>query len=259
MKTYFTTNFADFSLIPANRPIDWGKIERMREELKRKNLTKLYPPVVNSKAATKRRYGITDKMGVVDGQHRYISCKLEGLKMYYKISDEAELDDIPKAASMQNSWKLTDYIHHYSTPTNRRPAKTDYLLLGSYASRNNFPISTSLTILCGDRSHYVTKKLKAGELKITRDWNISNAFADAVDDLGKYITFNKQARFLEAFLIAFLNKEYNHDKFMVKLDYLSSKIRRCSDSFAHLEQIEYLYNFNTNKKVKLNTIERTGR
>ena len=253
MKILNTTNFDDFSLIKSNRPPNWNRVDKLRKEVKRKNLTKVYQVVVNSKAASKRRYGLDGtKMAIVDGQHRFLSCKLEGIKMYYQIADSVTLNDIPRAAAMQQSWKLTDYIHHYATN-----GKQQYMLLRSYMERNNFSPCTTVTILCGDRSAHVTDSLKNGELKISRNWAVSNRFAEAINELAKFIPFNKQARFVEAYLICFLNKKFSHTKMITKLEYLSSRINKMSDTYSHLEQLENLYNFNSGDKVKLNTIERT--
>ena len=252
MKTYQTNNFNDFELIKSNRPIHWGKVNKMRKEIKRKNLTSVYNVNVNSKAASKRRYGMDGtKMAVVDGQHRFLSCKLEGITMFYKITDDLQLGDIPKAAALQDSWKMKDYIHHYA-----QEGKMEYMLFRSYSERNNFAPSFTMTILCGDRGSHMLDKLKNGELKITRNWNFSEGFATAVHDLGQYFPFNKQARFLEAYLICYSNKKFSHSKMMGKLEYLSNKMKRCSDVYSHLEQLEYIYNFNSTSRIKLNTARR---
>ena len=250
-----TINFDDFSLIKANRPVDWGKIAVLRKEIKRKNLTKEYPVNVNSKSASKKRYGLDGtKIGVVDGQHRYISCKLERVPMYYQVVDTLTLDDIPRAAAVQSSWKMKDFIHHHATQ-----GKQQYMLFSSYMERNNFAPSSTLTILCGDRSKHTVNRLKNGELNITRHWAEANAFADAIGELGEFISFNKQARFLEAYNICFQNKEFNHSRMITKLEYLSSRMKRMTDTYSHLEQLESVYNFNTkNNKVKLNTIQRVS-
>ena len=249
-----TTNFNDFSLIDSNRPPDWNKVEALRKELRRKNLTKEYPLVMNSKAASKRRYGLDGtKIGVVDGQHRFLSCKLEGIRMYYQVSDNVTLDDIPRAAAMQKSWKMTDYIHHHATN-----GKQPYMLLRSYMERNNFSPCTAVTILCGDRSTHVTNKLKNGEMKISRNWTVANRFAEAINELHDFIPFNKQARFVEAYLMCFTNKKFSHTKMITKLEYLSSRVKKMSDTYSHLEQLDNLYNFNSTDKVKLNTIERNN-
>jgi len=116
MRIYETSNYNMFELIESNRPISWTKIDKMREKIKEKNLTSGYNIIVNSKEVGKERYG-TDgkKYPIVDGQHRYISCKLEGQKFFYQVNDDITLDDIPTAASLQHSWKITDYLHHYTT------------------------------------------------------------------------------------------------------------------------------------------------
>ena len=172
--------------------------------------------------------------------------------MYYQIVDTLTLDDIPRAAAVQSSWKMKDYIHHHATK-----GKQQYLLFKSYMDRNNFAPSSTLSILCGDRSKYTVGKLKSGELRISRDWAVANKFAESIEELGEFITFNRQARFLEAYMICFQNKEFDHSKMITKLEYLSSRMRRMTDTYNHLEQLENVYNFNTkNGKVKLNTIKR---
>ena len=250
MRIYETSNYNMFELIESNRPISWTKIDKMREKIKEKNLTSGYNIIVNSKEAGKERYN-TDgtKFPIVDGQHRYISCKLEGQKFFYQVNDDITLDDIPMAASLQHSWKITDYLHHYTTIGVR-----EYQQFVGYMNRYGFPPSAALIILCGDRGSAKLHDLKRGELKVTRSWALANNFGDATDSLGKYITFNKQARFVEAFFVAFVNSEYSHDRMLAKLEYLSNKMLRCSDMRAHLEQIEYIYNYNSKDKVKLNTM-----
>ena len=250
MRIYETSKYDMFELIESNRPISWTKIDKMRERIKHKNLTSGYNIIVNSKEAGKKRYG-TDgkKYPIVDGQHRYISCKLEGEKFFYQINDDITLDDIPTAASLQHSWKITDYLHHYTTI-----GMHEYKMFVGYMNRYGFPPSAALIVLCGDRGSSTLHNLKRGELKVKRSWALANNFGDATDSLGKYITFNKQARFVEAFFVAFANSDYSHDRMVAKLEYLSSKMLRCSDMRAHLEQIEYIYNYNSKDKVKLNTM-----
>ena len=250
MRIYETSKYDMFELIESNRPISWTKIDKMRERIKHKNLTSGYNIIVNSKEAGKERYGTNgEKYPIVDGQHRYISCKLEGEKFFYQINDDITLDDIPTAASLQHSWKITDYLHHYTTI-----GMHEYKMFVGYMNRYGFPPSAALIVLCGDRGSSTLHNLKRGELKVKRSWALANNFGDATDSLGKYVTFNKQARFVEAFFVAFANSDYSHDRMLAKLEYLSNKMLRCSDMRAHLEQIEYIYNYNSKDKVKLNTM-----
>ena len=246
MRVYETTNYNQFQLIESNRPVDWRKVSRMREEVKRKNLASAYMIIVNSKDKGKRRYK-TDgkKFPIVDGQHRFLSLEAEGKKIYFIVNDDITLDDIPRAASMQNSWKITDYLHHYS-----QRGYSEYKAFSGYMVRNGFPPSVAMTVLLGDRGSWASTALKNGEMKVTTNWDTANKYSDAVHELGAYIKFNKHARFLEAFWIMFTNKEYSHKRMMAKVEYLSSYIKRSPDRNTYLESLEYVYNYNSRDKVR---------
>ena len=248
MRIYETSNYDQFELIKENRPIDWAKIGRMRKAIKTKSLMESYQIIVNSKEAGKERYNTEGKKyPIIDGQHRFISCKLEGKKVYYQVNDNINLDDIPIAANLQDSWKLQDFLHHYATA-----GISEYKAFNGYMHKNGFPASTTLTILCGNRGRYVSSKLKAGELEITRNWTFANNFAAAVDEMGEYISFSKHARFLEAFVEVFSHDDYDHKRMMTKLEFMSGRMRRCSDMKQHLDQLEKVYNYKSRDKIKLN-------
>ena len=250
MRILHTNNYKMFELIKENRPINWPKIERMRIKVREKNLTSAYTIIVNSREAGKERYK-TDgtKLPIVDGQHRFVSCKLENKTVYYQINDDVTLEDIPTAASMQNSWKLTDYLHHFCTKE-----VSEYVKFNEYMTLNEFPPSTTLVILCGDRGSHITNMFKSGKMEVTTAWEFANKFAEAVDDFGAFINFNKHARFIEALHICFEHPKYNHERMMTKIEYLSNKLKRRPDVKSHLEQLEYVYNYKAIKRLKLNTI-----
>ena len=243
-----TKDYDDFEMIESNRPINWKKVERMRGEIRNKNLSSAYVVIVNSKTAGKKRYNTSGtKYPVVDGQHRFMSLKLEGKKIYYLVNDNVTLDDIPRAASMQNAWKLNDYIHHYAVPPINN---MKYQLFQSYMETNKFPASTTAVILLGQRSQLVIAKIKAGNMTFKRSWNRAYKFAECVKDFSKYVKFNKNARFLEAYVRVFDHPKYDHKRMMTKFEYLSDKIYRCSDAQSFLAQFEYIYNYNARDKVK---------
>jgi hypothetical protein len=118
--------------------------------------------------------------------------------------------------------------------------------------RNGFAPSTTLVILCENRDTHTVNMFKNGNLEITRHWDVSNKFSDAIQEIGEYIPFNKQARFVEAFLITFLNEDYSHKRMIAKLEYLSGYMKKCPDTKSHLEQLEYVYNYKSRNKIRLN-------
>ena len=257
MEIIKTNNYDNFELINtenghniSNRPINWNRVSHLREELKSKNLTSAFMIKVNSKKASKKRYNASGKKYcIVDGQHRFLACKLEELPFHYLVNDTLHLKDVPKAASVSKGWSLRDFLHTYVSE-----GKNDYIAFEGYMRTNNFAPSLTLVILCGSRSRHSTKSFINGELQITRDWEFSNAFANAISDFGDYINFNRHARFAEALLIAFQNDKYDHQRMMTKVEYLSGKMKRCADTKMHLEQLEEIYNYNSRDKVRLNLL-----
>ena len=243
-----TNKYDMFELIESNRPIDWAKIDRMRKAIKVKSLMESYQIIVNSKKIGIKRYNTNGKKyPIVDGQHRFISCKLEGVEIYYQINDNITLDDIPIAANLQDSWKLQDFLHHYATA-----GISEYKAFNGYMHKNGFPASSTLIILCGNRGRYVSSKLKAGELEITRNWTFANNFAAAVNEMGEYVNFSKHARFLEAFVEVFSHDDYDHKRMMTKLEFMAGRVRRCPDMKQHLDQLEKVYNYKSRDKTKFN-------
>ena len=252
MKISETSNYDMFELIESNRPISWTKIDKMRERIKHKNLTSGYNIIVNSKEAGKERYGTDGKRyPIVDGQHRYISCKLEGQKFFYQINDDIELDDIPTAASLQHSWILIDYLHHYSTVGIHA-----YKQFVGYMNKNEFPPSTTLIILCGGRGVYFKTAFEQGEMKCSQSWLKAEAFAEAVNgtDTKKgvvfYLKYARNSRFVEAFWVLFRHKEYDHPRMMAKLEYLASTMQKCPDKSGFLRELSRVYNYNTRSKLR---------
>ena len=246
MRVYQTTKYSQFGIIEANRLINHKKVDRMRSLMKQKNLSSAYAIIVNSKEASKKRYGFDGKTyAIIDGQHRYMSLKLEGLNLYYMINDDVELSDIPKAASMQDSWKMVDYVHHYASI-----GYVNYKAFKGYMDSNGFPPSSTLVILCGERGRHVLRQLKHGELEIVRDWKESNEIASNIEGMSKYITFARNARFIEAYVQAYDNPEFDHKHMMTKLDYLGSKFRRCASTSDFLEQIEFIYNYKSRNPIQ---------
>ena len=92
-------------------------------------------------------------------------------------------------------------------------------------------------------------------MNITTSWEFADKFAEAVDDFGAFINFNKHARFIEALHMCFEHPKYNHERMMTKIEYLSNKLKRRPDVKSHLEQLEYVYNSKAMKSLKLNTIK----
>ena len=256
-----TNNYKEFTLIDvnnghnmSNRPIDMNKIARMRPIIKANNRTNTWEIIVNSKEVSKERYG-TDgtQYAIVDGQHRFVSCQLEELSFWYKVDDTINLQDIPKAHSMNTGWNLKMQLDHHASNKNCEN-QNEYKKFKGYMEKNGLPPAVTLVVLYGNRNRGAVREFANGNFIVKRDWSFANDFADAVHDIGKFIPFNKHSRFVEALLIAFGHEEYDHNRMMTKVEFNANRIRRCADTKMHLEQLEEIYNWNSRNKVRLNLL-----
>jgi hypothetical protein len=261
MQVKETKNYKEFTLIDvnnghnmSNRPIDMNKIARMRPIIKANNRTNTWEIIVNSKEVSKERYG-TDgtKYAIVDGQHRFVTCQLEELPFWYKVDDTINLQDIPKAHSMNTGWNLKMQLDHHASNKNCEN-QNEYKKFKGYMEKNGLPPSVTLVVLYGSRGRGAIREFANGNFIVKREWSFANDFADAVHDIGKFIPFNKHSRFVEAMLIAFGHEEYDHKRMMNKVEFNANRIRRCADTKMHLEQLEEIYNWKSNNKVRLNLL-----
>lgn len=257
MKAKQTSEYKNFTLIStdhghnmSNRPIDYNKIARMRPVIRANNRTNTWEVIVNSKQASKERYN-TDgtRYAIVDGQHRFVTCQLENLPFWYKIDDSIHLEDIPRVHSVNTGWNLKMQLDHHASK-----GLKEYMSFKGYMEKNGFPPSVTLVILYGSRNKSAVQEFADGNFKVKRSWSFANDFADAVHDIGKYVSFNKQSRFIEALLMAFGHDEYDHKRMMTKIEYNANRIHRCADTRMHLEQLEEVYNWQSRNKVRLNLL-----
>ena len=95
-----TTDYSMFSLLEENRNV--GKLTSLRRSMATKNMLNAFPLIVN------------EKMQVIDGQHRLEVAKELGLQVFYIISSDVELHDVPMAAAAVSKWSNMDFCTHYA-------------------------------------------------------------------------------------------------------------------------------------------------
>ena len=253
MRKIPTKNYNIFTLISENRPIDWKRVDWLRKQLKNNNMLQQYDILCNSKEKSMERYASCDGfgMGIIDGQHRFLSAKLENKTVYYTVDDSVTLDDVSKASAFQRPWTLKDHLHKYKTK-----GLQEYKKFAGYMSRSHFPISVCSIILCGGRGAYYKTAFEQGEMRCSQDWSKAEAFAEIINgtDTKKgvifYLKYALNSRFVEAFWTLFKHKEYDHPRMMAKLEYLASTMQKCPDKPGFLRELSRVYNYNTRSKVR---------
>ena len=248
-----TTNYNNFQLVLENRPIKPTKLISLEKKMKDKPfIFKTKPILCNSKEVSKERYASCDGtgLGIIDGQHRFTVGQQLGRPIYYIVDDYIHLNDIAEATSETTPWTLSDFLHMYCVQ-----GKTHYKAFSGYVNRSGFPVTMCQMILQGGKWRYEKLQFTTGNLECN-NWDRANAFEEAINGTDEkagiydYLKFAKKSAFLHAYWIMYKHPEYEHSRFMKKLDYLARTIVNCPNWRLFLKELQKMYNHNSRDKVR---------
>lgn len=144
-----TTNYAQFKEVSANREIDSRHVKKLAAAIKKKNLLRINPIIVNA------------DLKVIDGQHRLAAAELLQVPIYYIEDDDLEFGDISKLNSNQKNWSMMDYINFYAVEKVH-----SFQEFSRFASKHSeFKVSGLLAIVNEDTQRN-TKAIKEGFLNV---------------------------------------------------------------------------------------------
>src|SRR5215469_9874714 len=110
-----TTDYEIFKKHPANRALNEKNLVEIMESLKKKNLLKFKPIIVDS------------NMYVLEGQHRLEAAKRLNLEVYYVQCNDTDPNDVVLFNCMKK-WETTDYLNYYASTGNENYIKLQDLL-----------------------------------------------------------------------------------------------------------------------------------
>lgn len=229
-----TNAYDKFTFDVANRPINLDHVQRLYNAIQQKNLLHLFPVVVTT-------------TGVIrDGQHRIKAAEALNVPVYFIVSDDMDLTDVPAAAEANRGWKLMDWIHHWINVGN-----VEYIRLKEFQAKYpwiSVPVCVSLCHY-GDRA-VSAQQFKTGGYKCN-DLEFANEVALGVLDFAPYAPFYHHATFIYAVKMLFEHANYDHAKMMEKMGYLSRKIVKCPDTETYLEMFTDIYNHRSRSDNKI--------
>lgn len=99
-----TSDYKKFKFHKKNRRINYNKVEKLAEAIKKNNLLHLFPIVVDP------------KFTILDGQHRFQAAKDIGAEIHYIISDDNYgIHNVADSNNFQSHWKVDDYVLYYAS------------------------------------------------------------------------------------------------------------------------------------------------
>ncbi len=229
-----TTDYAKLRINPLNRPINQDHLERLYDAIKTRNLLREFPILV-------------DLSGVVlDGQHRLKVAEALGVPVYYIVSADVSIEDIPETNAMQLGWNVHDHLYVWVARGN-----PEYKKVQEFWEANQWMSLSCAVNLChyGDRFG-MGRKFALGEYKC-EDLEFANMVARGVLDFKPYVSFWKTTSFINAVAMLFEHEGYKHQQMMERMRTASTKLVQCPDINAYMAVFTAIYNFKTRQDNKL--------
>lgn len=95
-----TKNYDEFKLLSLNRHLDRRHINELKNSISKNGYLMSNPIIVNK------------DMEIIDGQHRFIALKEQGMDVPYVVLDR-DYDTIIDLNTTQRKWQIQDYINYY--------------------------------------------------------------------------------------------------------------------------------------------------
>ena len=227
-----------FLLVESNRTIRPNKISNLRVEIERNDLT--------NENEIKVVLNDENRLIIVEGQHRFITCMDMKLPIYYRFSNMT-LDDIGLVNSVQDKWSLNDSLHHYC---NR--GVHEYKVLAGFKKQYKYPISTLINVLSGRNDKTMLDEFRRGQFKVTQSLEFVH---DVLGKIQEFRQFNdkiyRHRTFLSVYIDLLTHPEFKHDILVRKIEQVPMRFIHCTRTNDYLRMIEDVYNYNNRNPIKL--------
>ena len=227
-----TKNYDQFHVDPINRKVDPKHVKELIEAIQEKNLLREYPIVVD------------EHFKLIDGQHRLAAAKSLNVPVFFIVSREAKVEDIPLITSRVAHWTSANHLHSWIARDNQ-----NYIALQKFnASYPFLTISMCRYLLSGGTKNSIDE-FKQGEFQVVRP-ELAELVATTLLDFKRYTKLYTYFQFVNAVMHMVAHPKYDHKRMMTKLEYLSRRLVKCVDTQTYLDMLSEIYNY----KVRENDV-----
>lgn len=223
---YSTTNYDQFRLDTANRPIDLDHAAELSDSIQERNMLEDNPIKVDAKRV------------IIDGQHRWYVAKSLGLRIYYQITKTATRDDVARLNGHQKNWTAKDFLHRHCAQGN-----THYLNLREFQSRYPFLTISMAYQIChyGDKVG-LHRDFKSGAY-VANNIPFATRVTEAAKDFSTYFDGYSEMVFIHTLYNLMSGDDYDHARMMRKMKYLSTRLVKCVNVDSYIALFNNIYNY----------------
>ena len=179
------------------------------------------PAIVNKLKTSMERWGILTAITVtkyhkryfiVDGQHRYTAAKELDMVIPAIVVPKESLNVIIDLNTIQKNWSLNNYVDFFASNDDKELAEPYKIIQGIYNTSG-----LNYTALCRIYSKGSMASFKRGNLELD-NMEFGHTFISYLTDILPYVSFAKNARFIDAYIRIVKNENYSHRRMLKKLE-----------------------------------------
>lgn len=229
-----TKNYGLFKFMEGNRDVNSAHLQNIVKSMQEKYL--ISPIIVN------------EDFEIMDGQHRFSSCKELGAPILFIQIKGYGLDEVQRYNSNSRNWNPTNFMESYI-----EQGVPGYDLYKTLKDTFGFTHTETLFIIAGGKSDGKNDLLKFrnGKMEFIKDTDKIFMLGRMVQDFGKFYDGYKRPAFFRACMTIFKNKKYNHEVMLKKLSRQTDRLKHCATVDGYLRIMEDIFNHHSRSvKVK---------
>lgn len=232
---YETNDYDRFLFMKGNRPVDKAHVKTIADKMNREgNLMVDFPVIVN------------DHFFVIDGQHRILAAKQNGMNVYYTVVEGGTIDTVISVNTDIRNWTWLNFAQSWAARGNKHykqfmelhdEYKYNFTILMKYCLH----MSNNRTASANDANYKNSplRQFKEGDFEI-KDLELTKRLLKQYSDLVYEAGFNNREFALAAYNFM-RTPGYDHKKMRKQIREYGDGLLRCytlTDFMLELEKIE---------------------
>lgn len=223
---YETYDYSIFNLIGGNRLINVLNYKKLMKSIDEKQL--LIPILVN------------EKMEIIDGQHRFESCRELGKPVQFYIAEGYTIEDVKRANLVNKTWSKHDYLYSFLSQNDK-----NYIEFNEILQKYKVNISDVLKVFAYVQDISLKDLSSDFEVGIfcSDGKEIVENFFTALEDFKLFDKY-RSTQFVGAFIKLYFHEDYSHEKMREKLIKRGAFVKRKGNIAEYLQMLtKDIYSF----------------
>ena len=237
MAVFTTEDYNAFKFTAYNRNIDENHVEKLKASIQKRDMTSSMPILVS------------DKMEILDGQHRFLALKSLKKPITYIKVFKHEARDVLTLNTNQKNWTIYNFFKFYAANGNRMYQSAlnfmelhdigihDFILFAGY--KKHQPIKDGLFTFYADEIHNILDKYRVVCDTIKRQLKCNER------------SFLKSRFFVRALVVFVSDDRVDFNDFIENLKRNSYELSSKSSPKEYMRMFERIYNFKRRKDTRV--------